>query len=201
MDGDIAPLPELVALCERYGAYLLLDEAHSTGIYGTGGNGLACALGLENRIFARVYTFGKAMGGHGACVVGSSGLMQYLVNFARPFIYTTAPPLHAYTAIQAAFTYLAAHPELPRQLFDRVAAYERALQSTANQSPIQVLHTPGNAACKALAERLVADGFEIRPILSPTVPAGKERLRICLHQFNTEDEIARLISLIRAYQA
>ncbi len=106
MDGDWAPLREMLDLCEKYGANLIWDEAHSTGLWGTDGNGLACEMGLQDRIFARIYTFGKAMGVHGACIAGSQTLINYLINFARPFIYTTALPLHSLVSIREAFHFL-----------------------------------------------------------------------------------------------
>ena len=104
MDGDMAPLTDLVDICEKYGAALLVDEAHATGVYGSGpsgqgGEGLVVALGLQDRVFARVHTFGKALGVHGATIVGPAVLRQYLINFARPFIYTTALPPHSLLAM------------------------------------------------------------------------------------------------------
>ena len=90
MDGDEGPLSKIADLCEKYGALLIVDEAHSTGIYGENGAGLVCQYGLENRVYARVHTFGKALGFHGAAVVGSHVLRDYLINYSRSFIYTTA---------------------------------------------------------------------------------------------------------------
>ena len=106
MDGDQCPLKDLVDLAEKYGAVIILDEAHSTGVLGDRGAGLAVSLGLENKIDVRIYTFGKAMGIHGACVAGSSTLKDYLINFARPFIYTTARPPHSLISIECAFDFL-----------------------------------------------------------------------------------------------
>ncbi|NJM94490.1 MAG: aminotransferase class I/II-fold pyridoxal phosphate-dependent enzyme, partial [Cytophagales bacterium] len=103
MDGDAAPLGELAALCREQEAALVVDEAHSTGLYAAGGAGLVSALGLGDDCLARVMTFGKALGGHGALVCGSAALCAFLVNFARPFIYTTALPPHSLLAIREAF--------------------------------------------------------------------------------------------------
>lgn len=200
MDGDAAPLKEMVALCERYGAYLVVDEAHSTGIMGTGGSGMACALGIEQRIFARIYTFGKGMGIHGACVAGSRILIDYLVNFARPFIYTTALPAHSMASVKMAFRYLQEHPELASALTGKIQQFKQGLPEKIIQSgryiesnsPIQVIMTPGNAAVKGLATQLQARKLDIRPILSPTVKEGEERLRICLHVYNTDEELRLL---------
>lgn len=197
MDGDTAPLSEIVDLCDRYGANLIVDEAHSTGIMGEGGNGMSCALGIEHRIFARIYTFGKGMGIHGACVAGSRILIDYLVNFARPFIYTTALPLHSIASVKCAFEYLSQHPELATALKSNIDQFKKGLPEKVigsgryieSESPIQVIMVPGNKAVKKIAEDLQARKLDIRPILSPTVREGEERLRICLHVFNTKEEL------------
>jgi 8-amino-7-oxononanoate synthase len=205
MDGDFAPLRQLLDVCERYGAHLVWDEAHSTGLWGTAGNGIACSEGLHDRIFARIYTFGKAMGVHGACVAGSRVLIEYLVNFARPFIYTTALPLHSLVSVREAFRFLAAHPGFPAALHAKIAGFRQAAGSQnllghliAGRSPIQALRVGGNEATKRLAAGLQEAGFDVRPILSPTVREGEERLRICLHTYNTDEEITGLAGLLAA---
>jgi 8-amino-7-oxononanoate synthase len=208
MDGDNGALAQILDLCDQFGAQAVVDEAHSTGIFGPGGAGLACALGLENRFFARIYTFGKGMGAHGACVVGSRDLVDYLINFARPFIYTTAMPLHNLATLWCACDYLAAHPELAEQLQRVVAGYAARteglglpveVKKIVNQSPIQVLVVPGSERCRALAAHLVAHGCEVRAIVAPTVRAGEERLRICLHAFNTEAELDALAGALASF--
>ncbi len=205
MDGDFAPLRELLDVCKRYGAHLIWDEAHSTGLWGTAGNGIACGEGLHDQIFARIYTFGKAMGVHGACVAGSRVLVEYLVNFARPFIYTTALPLHSLVAVREAFRFLAARPELPAALHAKIAHFQQAAGQhdllghlIPGRSPIQALRVGGNEPTKRLAAGLQEAGFDVRPILSPTVRAGEERLRICLHAYNTDEEITGLARLLAA---
>src|SRR5882672_9118634 len=120
MDGDESPLEELVTLAERYNATIILDEAHSTGSYGENGGGLAVEKGLEKKIAVRIYTFGKAMGIHGACVAGDETLINYLINFARPFIYTTAMPPHSLIAIQCAFDYLKQQVGLQERLQSKI---------------------------------------------------------------------------------
>jgi 8-amino-7-oxononanoate synthase len=205
MDGDETPLAALVELCERYGANIILDEAHSTGIRGAEGNGMACALGLEHKIFARIYTFGKAMGIHGACIAGTKVLIDYLINFARPFIYTTSMPLHSLLSVREAFRYLRKHPELGENLAQRIVKFKQGLPEQLHasgrylesSSPIQVILTPGNSAAKAVAGQLQESNMDIRPILSPTVKEGEERLRICLHIFNTDEELALLSDTLK----
>src|SRR5262249_32255554 len=103
MDGDLAPLHEILALCENHGAHLVIDEAHATGVIGKKGEGLAQDLQLHRNCFARVHTFGKAVGCHGAIVLGTATLRDYLINFSRPFIYTTALPETSVAAIKQAY--------------------------------------------------------------------------------------------------
>jgi len=199
MDGDQAPLAEMAATCQRYGAHLIVDEAHATGVVGEKGEGLVQVLGLESACLARVHTFGKAVGCHGAIVLGSSRLRDYLVNFCRSFIYTTALPASAVQAIRTAYAlFPVMHKEREhlRMLIDRWQTAILRFERLESITPIQGVVVPGNEAVKALAERLQAEGLDIRPILYPTVPKGEERLRIVLHAFNTMEEMERLIGLL-----
>lgn len=200
MDGDFAPLQEIVEVCETFGANLIVDEAHSTGVYGNKGNGMICMLGLQDRVFARVMTFGKGMGVHGACICGSSVLVDYLVNFARPFIYTTALPVHSLVSINQAFRFLAKNIELQSQLTEKIHHFLKLADEQGisfllipSQSAVQMLKVPGNSHAKKLAGHLMNAGFDVRAILSPTVKEGEERLRICIHSFNESEDICRLV--------
>lgn len=200
MDGDFAPLGEIVQLCEVYKAHLIVDESHSTGIFGKNGQGLSVELGLEERLFARIHTFGKALGVHGAGIAGSEVLKQFLINFARPFIYTTALPPHSLLSIDKAIDFRIQHPDACTDLFENISLYKAKNQyykdvlclASRNQSPIQTLKVAGNEQVRELALHLQSKGFEVRPIFSPTVKAGEERIRICLHSFNSSEEITRL---------
>ena len=200
MDGDTCPLSEIIVLADKYNAFIVLDEAHSTGVIGAQGAGYAVAKGLHTKIDIRIYTFGKAMGVHGACVAGSTSLIQYLINFSRPFIYTTAPSPHQIIAIDCAFRFLERHIELQDALKEKIRTYLSALggvpNRTASTSAIQTLLYPGNENAKQVATTLQQKGFDVRPILYPTVPSGTERLRICLHTFNTEEDIRSLTNAI-----
>ncbi|MFL5731200.1 MAG: aminotransferase class I/II-fold pyridoxal phosphate-dependent enzyme [Cytophagaceae bacterium] len=201
MDGDTAPVKEILTICERYGAALIVDEAHSTGVWGEDGNGLLCRLGLEKYVFARIHTFGKAMGVHGACICGSKELTDFLINFARPFIYTTALPLHALISIRKSFEYLSANLALQEKSRQTVSLFKAGLKSLEgrlieSESPIQALKIGGNGQTKKMATDIRVKGFDVRPILSPTVKEGEERLRICLHTYNTKEEIQGLTALI-----
>jgi 8-amino-7-oxononanoate synthase len=200
MDGDLAPLDAIVSLCRRYGAHLIVDEAHATGVIGAAGEGLVQAKNVQKECFARIHTFGKAVGCHGAIVLGSTRLRDYLINFSRAFIYTTALPPASVRAIATAYE-LFPHmndqrsrlQQLIRRFRDATIGYERLNSAT----PIQVVIVPGNAAVRQVAERLQQGGLDVRPILYPTVPGGSERLRIVIHSFNTPEEIDRLIALLQ----
>ncbi|HEX5169140.1 MAG TPA: 8-amino-7-oxononanoate synthase [Cyclobacteriaceae bacterium] len=195
MDGDQCPLQDLVRVAKEFNAVIILDEAHSTGIVGENGNGLAASLNIEQEIPLRIYTFGKAMGIHGACIACSSSLKNYIINFSRPFIYTTALSPHGLAAIECAFDHLAANPNLQQHLSQKIRLFKEYCRIiTQSGSPIQPILVPGNNAVKEASEILCTQGFNIRPILSPTVKAGSERLRICLHVFN-EDESIRALAL------
>ena len=207
MDGDQAPLPELVDLCTQYGAYLMVDEAHSTGWMGPNGGGLCVALGLADRVFARLYTFGKAIGSHGAVVVGSETLRRYLINFSRPLIYTTAPSPHTIQRVLAVYQHLQTEgAHLAEVLQQRIQYFQQKLVSSAlplvhlpSDSPIQCLLVPGNEAVVACSQHLEEAGLDVRPIRSPTVPAGQERLRICLHTHNSLADLDALFEALLAF--
>lgn len=202
MDGDHCPLRELVHLAGIYDAAIMLDEAHSTGVVGPGGAGFSVEEGLHDQVAIRIHTFGKAMGVHGACVAGSKSLIQYLTNFARPLIYTTAPSQHEVASIHCAFAHLAANGDLQQELRRNIDLYLDDMDGfpnrTASHSAIQTILCPGNENVRKLAGALQEKGFDVRPILSPTVPAGAERLRICLHTFNSDDEILSLTKALKA---
>jgi 8-amino-7-oxononanoate synthase len=207
MDGDVCDLKLLVKICKQNGAYLIVDEAHATGLMGSKGGGLSEQLGLENDVFCRIYTFGKAMGIHGAAVAGSEQLIQYFVNFARPFIYTTALPDHSYIAIKCAFEYLTENIDLQDKallqtnLFINLAEQKlkNRFERTLSNHPIQTILISGNNEAKTLSGHLQQHGFDVRPILSPTVKEGQERLRICLHSYNSNEDISALVDTLAAY--
>ena len=202
MDGDQAPLHEVVARCERYEANLIVDEAHATGVIGELGEGLMQKEGLHRRCFARIHTFGKALGCHGAAILGSELLRNYLINFSRAFIYTTALPPAAVAGIRASYgIFPALHSE--RAHLNRLISIFLKNQFVRAESgavftfkpsgtPIQCLLIPGNGNVKAVSNHLAELHMDIRPILYPTVPQGEERLRIALHSYNTMEEVQQL---------
>jgi 8-amino-7-oxononanoate synthase len=200
MDGDMAPLGGLLPLCERYDAKLIVDEAHATGVVGERGEGLVQTLGYADRCFARIHTFGKALGCHGAIVLGSERLKNYLINFSRAFIYTTALPESAVALIKKSyqiFPELVAERQKLLELITVFSATSLPFATIKNSSPIQAVIIPGNADVKRQALRLQQSEIDVRAILYPTVPKGAERLRIVLHSFNTVVEVNQLLQLIR----
>jgi len=200
MDGDSAPLQELVETCTKHDAALIVDEAHAVGIFGQG-KGLVAELNLQDDVFARIVTFGKAFGCHGAAVLGNKLLKDYLINFSRAFIYTTALPLHSVLTIRKAHSFLTENItriEKVKSLIEYFRTQISTLQIEVidSTSPIQCLVIPGNDEVKKLAQNIQDKGFDVRPILSPTVPKGQERLRVCIHSFNTTEQIDKLITTL-----
>jgi len=193
MDGDMAPLKEIVALSKKYNAHLIVDEAHATGVFGKNGRGLVNEAELEEEVFARVHTFGKAIGCHGAVVLGSEVLRDYLINFSRSFIFTTAMPFHSLITIKSAYDELLIMDN--SYLHSLISHFKKGLVLSEDvyliesRSAVQCLVVPGNERVREIAHQLQLKGFDVRAILSPSVPAGKERLRICLHMHNTIEQV------------
>ncbi len=204
MDGDEAPLRELLeSMKDREECYLIVDEAHAVGMKGEHGEGVVPSHGLEERVFARVCTFGKALGTQGAIVLGDLTLKYFLVNFARHFIYSTGLPETTLLAIKEAFQVARNERERAEwvqglaQRFDRSVGAEVPFGSLPSRSHIKGLFVPGNEDVQRLAEFLQRDGFDVKPIRSPTVPKGKERIRFCFHYHNSEEEVDRLIRSLK----
>lgn len=191
MDGDVAPLVQLVDLCSTYGAFLVVDEAHGVGVFDSQGRGLVCSLGLEDKVYARVVTFGKAIACHGAAILGTESLKSYLINFSRSFIYTTGVSIHNCRLIHYQ------HEQMRRgnqvaYLRENIAYYQRIFEY-ATSSAIQIIPIISDLdALKTLAIRLKGLGINCKLVQSPTVAEGEERIRICLHSFNTKKELLLL---------
>jgi 8-amino-7-oxononanoate synthase len=247
MDGDFVQLEELVPISKKYNAYIILDEAHSSGIFGTEwvirdkplskkeaqkeintieemdamefesmnqthwqrgqlGAGYAVQKGFEDQIFARIHTFGKAFGVHGACVAGPQVLIDYLTNFSRAFVYTTMMPPHAVIAISESIKFMPLVRKTELAKFWKVVIYwlfytqrfeDESISN--NFGPIQTIKCNGHEAALKLANFLQGEGIAVKPILSPTVAEGQERIRICLHAFNTQAELEQLTNLYLQY--
>ncbi|QQL49910.1 aminotransferase class I/II-fold pyridoxal phosphate-dependent enzyme [Mucilaginibacter ginkgonis] len=193
MDGDTPDLISILKLCKEYHANLIVDEAHAIGVFK---KGIINELNLQDDVFACVITYGKAMGVHGAAILGSKLLVDYLVNFARSFIYTTAAPLHQLASIKCAYEMLTGAISERKQLHANIAYFNSCFGDdqlvTRSVSAIQGIRAGSNPDAKAMSNLLLASGIDARPILSPTVAVGGERLRVCLHSYNTYKEIKLL---------
>ncbi|MES2588117.1 MAG: pyridoxal phosphate-dependent aminotransferase family protein [Bacteroidota bacterium] len=202
MDGDFAPLYEIAQFCFENNLFLLVDEAHSGGVFGKEGRGLCSELAINELIFAKIITFGKAYGSHGAVVLGSQKLKDYLINFARSFIYTTALPANHYYILKQLIEFSRTIDfEENRANFQKNISLFRGLnarfiQFSSENSPIQILVFENLEKTKNVVKLLSKAGFSVKVILSPTVPKGKERIRICLHSFNTIDEIRKFSEIL-----
>jgi 8-amino-7-oxononanoate synthase len=197
MDGDLAPLAELAELAERHDGMLLVDEAHATGVFGRRGRGLAEETGVEHRVSARVGTLSKALGSAGGFVCGEEKLVDWLVNRARPYIFSTAmsPPVAA--AALAALDVVHDEPARRVRLLERAAALRRQLSEQgwsigASQSQIIPLVAGDAATALAWAEQLRACGLLVPAIRPPSVPDGRALLRVSLTHAHTDEMIARL---------
>ncbi len=203
MDGDTPNLEELVHLSEKHSCYLVLDEAHALGVFGDKGQGLVQEFSLQDKIFARIMTFGKGLGCHGAAILGSQELKQYLVNFTRSFIYTTGLSPHSVATILIAYQNLEKENKDIKLLRENIIHFNQQKNLLGlkpifvqSKSSIQSVIIPGNEKVKSIAKQLQEKGFDVKAILSPTVPEGQERLRFCLHAFNTKDEISEVLQLL-----
>jgi 8-amino-7-oxononanoate synthase len=222
MDGDRAPIPSLLTLAERYGAELIVDEAHATGVLGPQGRGLVAAAGAffsapltgasfstpltgaTQRVLAVVHTCGKALAGMGAFVLCSNVLKQYLVNHARPFIFSTALPPYIAAQVRAAIR-IAAAADSERARLQELATHlrtglrDKGFDTAGSDSQIVPVLLGGNERALAIAARLCEDGFAVRAVRPPTVPPDTARLRLSLTVRHTTEMLDRLTdSLVRA---
>ncbi|CAH0023099.1 unnamed protein product [Clonostachys rhizophaga] len=220
MDGDIAPLLEIVNTVRQRlphgNGYIIVDEAHSTGLFGQNGRGLVCELGLEKDIFARVHTFGKAIGASGAIVLSSPVVREYLVNYARTLIYTTAMSFPNLASIRVVYDFLASGSSdvLLRRLRTLVQRMHRRLlficaegrvsptllrvRTETPATPIIPLFT---SKPRKLAQYCGQNGITVRPIVPPTVPKGTERVRICVHAGNTIEEVDKFARVVKDWMS
>lgn len=265
MDGDSPDLKAFSEFCQENDYHLVVDEAHAVGVFGNSGEGLVQALELHKAVFARIVTFGKAMGCHGAAILGSQQLKDYLINFARSLVYTTGLPPHSVATILAAYEFLSVlkdngdatenHPIA--NLSDNIKIFNAKLKTSTmptvdaskpsarlkqssevglssvfrtpselksssgrkvspelkhslpdkgpksyfipSTSAIHCCILPGNQTVRRASKKLRENGFDVKAILSPTVPEGQERLRICLHSFNTKEEIDIVLEILSTY--
>lgn len=206
MDGDCPNLEELVSVSNKYNCYLVVDEAHALGVFGEQGEGLVQMLGLQDQIFARIMTFGKGLGCHGAAIIGSLELKSYLVNFARSFIYTTGLSPHSVAAILVGYEHLEKDLFPILKLRENIVFFNQHKNMLSlkplfvrSKSAIQSAIIPGNEKVKSIANQLHQKGFDVKAILSPTVPEGQERLRFCIHSYNSTEEICEVLTLLSTF--
>jgi glycine C-acetyltransferase/8-amino-7-oxononanoate synthase len=195
MDGDVAPLLELLALARRHGARLMVDEAHATGAVGPGGRGSVSAAGLSGEVDVVVGTLGKALGSYGAYACANAETIDFLVNSARPFIFSTAPPPPAVSAALAALEILEAEPELVERLQANAETLRGALAAeglSVSRSATQVvpLEVGGAETTMELCERALRGGVFAQGIRPPTVPQGSSRLRFTVMATHQAGELA-----------
>jgi 8-amino-7-oxononanoate synthase len=199
MDGDLAPLTDIVELARRFRAAVMIDEAHGVGVFGPGGAGLAAELGLSDEIDVQVGTLSKALGAYGAYVAGSRTLIDFLINRARFFIYTTGLPPAMAAAADSALEVMTREPDRISKLHDNAAYMRAALVSAGfklapTTSPILPVMMGESKTALRMAERLFARGVYVIAIRPPTVPEGCARLRVTPTAGHTRADLDRAIS-------
>lgn len=202
MDGDAAPLALLAEACDRHGALLVVDDAHAAGVFGDArGSGLIEVHGLERRVAASVTTFGKAFAAGGACIAGPRALIDWIVNRARAFVFSTAVSPLLLLALATGLDHLERHRGRAGVVRSRAARLRRRLAEAgvgvaAGDSPIVPVLLGSNERALAVGALVRAQGFDVRAVRPPTVPAGTARLRLSVHADHSEDEIDRLAGAI-----
>jgi 8-amino-7-oxononanoate synthase len=201
MDGDLAPLPEILALCERYEAWLLIDDAHGFGVLGRSGQGSLAHFNLTSPRVIYMATLGKAAGVAGAFVAAEQVVIETLVQSARSYIYTTASPPALASALQASLTLLSTEEWRREHLRYMISQLREGLAGLPwklmlSDTPIQPLLVGSNEDAVALAEALRARGIWVPAIRPPTVPQGTARLRITLSAAHSEENVVQLIGAL-----
>jgi glycine C-acetyltransferase len=202
MDGDEAPLVDIVSLAERHGAIVMVDEAHATGVYEPNGAGIVAKLGLGERVLVQMGTLGKALGGFGAYVAGSKALRELLINRCRSFIFTTSLPPAVMAMAIAAIDLIREEPERRQALRNNCQLLRGGLEALGyslgtSQSQILPLMIGDATQCMKLSEDLLQRGVFAQGIRPPTVPAGTSRLRITLMATHTREHIDQALTVFR----
>ncbi len=203
MDGDVAPLVEYVAIARAAGAALVVDEAHAVGIYGARGSGLIEAAGVADDVCVSINTAGKALGVSGAFVAGPAWAIEYLVQRARPFVFSTAPPPALADALEASLTVVEEEPERRERLLARSAFLRARLPAAGvdvadGMSQIVPVAVGDNARAVAVARALQRGGFDVRAIRPPSVPDGTARLRVSVNAGLSEEVLDRFVAALAA---
>ncbi|RMZ60159.1 pyridoxal phosphate-dependent aminotransferase family protein [Chryseobacterium nematophagum] len=198
MDGDIAPIEEIVQITEKYNANLIVDEAHAFGVFGYG---MIEKFRLQDKVMTVVVTYGKALGTHGAAILCNKTIRSYLINFASPFIYTTSSHDFLWMSIKEGYEFLKQNHQLAIDLQENIKIFRKqnVRYTSSEKSPIQAILIPENNRLRNLKEILFEKGMLTYAVFSPAVKTGTERLRICLHSFNTRQEIVKLSQIIQEF--
>ena len=205
IDGDTPDLVALANFCSLNKFRLVVDEAHAIGVFGDHGDGLVHSLGIDKAVFARLISFGKALSSHGAAILGDQGLIDYLINFSSPSSYTTAIPPHSLMTIKASYKELDQTHAI-KKLHENITFFKEQLIAnhlekyfTESNSAIQCCTVSDSEKVKKIVRYLNEKGFDPEPIFSPKVPRGQERIRFCVHAYNSEDEITKVLALLASF--
>lgn len=204
MDGDIPPICPMLELAERFEAGLVLDEAHSNGVYGPEGKGLAVEKGVEDRVLARLFPFGKAYVQQGAFVAGPHELRDFLIDHARSFIYSTAPSFPALSALRTTFHYVPHLHKARKALFEKAEHFQKKATEfglpflSEAKGPVQGVFVEGNEAVQRIDRELLDQGYAVKGVRKPTVPEGSERIRSMVHADTPDEVISDVLGIIAA---
>lgn len=206
LDGDSPNLEALISLTEKYNCYLVVDESQALGVFGEKGEGLIQYLQLQNRVYARIISFGKGLGCFGSVILSSAELKEYLVNFSESFVTDTALSPHAVATIFTAYQQLEIEKEAIEKLRQNIVFFNQQKNLLGlkpmfvhSKSAIHSAIVPGNENVKRLAQKLQDRGFDVQTFFSPEVPEGQERLRFCIHNYNSPEEIKEVLELVRDF--
>jgi 8-amino-7-oxononanoate synthase len=192
MNGDLCPISEVNEIALKYGANIILDEAHSSGVIGKEGRGVIEESGDYSAVILKLVTFGKAFGSHGAIVLSvEESLKSFLINFARSFIYTTALPLHSFEKVLSILE-AELYTERKSELIAIVSKFNELFPGVSSKTPIKILEGYTVTELHKIVAEAKSSNLALKAIFSPTVPEGKECIRIVLHSFNTESDLLKL---------
>lgn len=198
MDGDFAPLPDICQLAKKYKARVIVDEAHAVGVFGPKGMGRTSHYRLDKEVFIKTVTFGKSYGLYGAALLCSEEVKEYLINFSLPLIYTTALPPQLAEAVHKRHVEVR-HDQLGREQVFQLINHVNKKYNQKIQSPIFPVVIGDVAKVKKICAEINQKGIGVVPIYSPTVRRGTERIRVCLHSFNKEEEVDQLFDVLRRH--
>lgn len=202
MDGDIAPIEGLAKLCEEFGAFLMVDEAHATGVLGKTGRGAIEYFGLEGRVDIIMGTLGKALGAIGGYIAGDKELIAYLARTARSFLLTTSLPPSCVASALAGLRYLIAHPELMEKLWNNTTFFKNSLDklgfnTMGSKTPIIPILIGRDETAGKFSQRLYEEGLYSSKIGSPYVPVGTSRVRMIISAAHTQEDLEEAVSILK----